>query len=113
MTGAIGIAGGYPLDALASALPRRILADLTVVPVVGGWDSRNRYLDVNELARRIADRLGAQGHYLHAPGMLDGEETKEAPPRDSGAAATPRHWAALDAALVGVSGGPTIMPGYV
>jgi len=111
-SGAIGIAGGYTLDALASALPRRDLADLTVVPVVGGWDSRNRYLDVNELARRIADRLGAQVHYLHAPGMLDDEETKEALLRDSAVAATVRHWTSLDAALVGVSGGPTILPGY-
>lgn len=111
-TGSIGIAGGYTLDAVASALPRRDLADLTVVPVVGGWDSRNRYLDVNELARRIADRLGAQVRYLHAPGMLDDEETKEALLRDSGVVATTRHWASLDAALVGVSGGPTILPGY-
>ncbi|TAK00193.1 MAG: hypothetical protein EPO36_09490 [Chloroflexota bacterium] len=111
-SGSLGIAGGYTLDALASALPRRGLVDLTVVPVVGGWDSRNRYLDVNELARRIADRLGAQVHYLHAPGMLDDEETKEALLRDSAVAATTRHWASLDAALVGVSGGPTILPGY-
>lgn len=111
-SGALGIAGGYTIDALASALPRRSLADLTVVPVVGGWDSRNRYLDVNELARRIADRLGAQVHYLHAPGMLDDEETKEALLRDSGVAATTSHWARLDAALLGVSGGPTLAPGY-
>ncbi len=110
--GSLGIASGYTIDALASALPRRSLADLTVVPVVGGWDSRNRYLDVNELARRIADRLGAQVHYLHAPGMLDSEETKEALLRDSGVAATTAHWAKLDAALIGVSGGPMILPGY-
>ncbi|MCI0582027.1 MAG: hypothetical protein L0227_03870 [Chloroflexi bacterium] len=110
--GSLGIAGGYTLDALASALPGRDLADLTVVPVVGGWDPRNRFLDVNELTRRIADRLGAQVHFLHAPGMLDDEETKEALLRDSSVAATTRHWAALDAALVGISGGPTIMPGY-
>ena len=91
--GSLGIAGGYTIDALASALPRRSLPNLTVVPVVGGWDSRNRYLDVNELARRIADRLEAQVHYLHAPGMLDDEETKEALLRDSGVAATTSHWA--------------------
>jgi DNA-binding transcriptional regulator LsrR (DeoR family) len=110
--GSLGIAGGYTIDALASALPRRSLPTLTVVPVVGGWDSRNRYLDVNELARRIADRLGAQVHYLHAPGMLDDEETKEALLRDSGVAATTAHWATLDAVLLGVSGGPMIVPGY-
>jgi DNA-binding transcriptional regulator LsrR (DeoR family) len=111
-SGVLGIAGGYTIDALASALARRDLAGLTIVPVVGGWDSRNRFLDVNELARRIADRLGAQVHYLHAPGMLDDEETKDALLRDSGVAATTRHWASLDAVLLGVSGGPTIHPGY-
>lgn len=110
--GSLGIAGGYTINALASALPRRSLPNLTVVPVVGGWDPRNRFLDVNEVARRIADRLEAQVHYLHAPGMLDDEETKEALLRDSGVAATTSHWARLDAALLGVSGGPTLVPGY-
>lgn len=111
-TGSIGLAGGFTMDALASALPRHVLAGLTVVPIVGGWDSRNRYLDVNELARRVADRLGAQVHYLHAPGMLDSEETKDALLADSGVAATTEHWEKLALALVGVSGGPTIHPGY-
>lgn len=110
--GALGLAGGYTIDALASALPRRSQSGLTVVPVVGGWDARNRYLDVNELARRIADRMGAQVHYLHAPGMLDDEDTKDALLRDSGVAATTAYWSRLDAALLGVSGGPTLVPGY-
>ncbi len=110
--GSVGLAGGLTMDALASALPRMELPGLTVVPVVGGWDSRNRYLDVNELARRVADRLGAQVHYLHAPGMLDSEETKDALLADSGVAATTRHWETLSVALLGVSGGPTIHPGY-
>ena len=110
--GSVGLAGGFTMDAMASALPRLELPGLTVVPVVGGWDSTNRYLDVNELARRVADRLGAQVHYLHAPGMLDSEETKDALLADSGVAATTRHWESLSVALLGVSGGPTIYPGY-
>lgn len=110
--GTVGVAGGYTMDALASALPRLDMPGLTVVPVVGGWDSRNRYLDVNELARRVADRLGAQVHYLHAPGMLDSEHTKTALLLDSGVAATTRHWESLAVALLGISGGPTLHPGY-
>ncbi len=112
MDGSVGVAGGYTMDALASALPHLEMPGLTVVPVVGGWDSRNRYLDVNELARRVADRLGAQVHYLHAPGMLDSEHTKAALLLDSGVAATTRHWASLAVALLGISGGPTLHPGY-
>lgn len=111
-TGALGLAGGFTMDGLASALPRLDLPGLTIVPVVGGWDSRNRYLDVNELARRFADRLNAQVHFLHAPGMLDDEETKDALLRDSGVVATTHYWEKLSIALLGVSGGPTIYPGY-
>ncbi len=111
-SGAIGIAGGFTMDAVASALPRMTRPDLIVVPVVGGWDSRNRFLDVNELARRVADRLGAQVRYLHAPGMLDDEETKEALLRDSGVATSTRLWTSLEMALLGISGGPTLHPGY-
>lgn len=110
--GTIGLAGGYTMDALASALPRLVRPALTIVPVVGGWDVRNRYLDVNELARRIADRLGAQVRFLHAPGMLDDEATKDALLRDSGVAATTSLWGQLEMALLGVSGGPVIHPGY-
>ncbi len=111
-SGAVGLAGGYTMAALASALARQERPSLTVVPVVGGWDARNRYLDVNELARRVADRLGAQVQYLHAPGMLDAEATKDALLRDSGVAATTAFWARLDLALLGVSGGPSLHPGY-
>jgi DNA-binding transcriptional regulator LsrR (DeoR family) len=111
-SGTLGLSGGITMDALASALPRLALPDMIIVPIVGGWDSRNRFLDVNELARRVADRLGAEVHFLHAPGMLDSEETKAALLRDSGVAATTRHWSDLSMAILGVSGGPTIRPGY-
>lgn len=110
--GVVGLAGGFTIDALASALPRMTRPELIIVPVVGGWDTRNRYLDVNELARRIADRLGAQAHFLHAPGMLDSETTRAALLKDSAVAATTAYWGRLDMAILGVSGGPTIQPGY-
>jgi DNA-binding transcriptional regulator LsrR (DeoR family) len=110
--GTIGVAGGYTIDALVSGLPRMELAEATIVPVVGGWDTRNPYLDSNELARRMAARLGAQVRFLHAPGMLDTPEMKDALLRDSSIASTIRRWASLEMALLGVSGGPLAHPGY-
>src|SRR5581483_1256099 len=50
--------------------------------------------------------------FLHAPGMLDSEETKLALLRDSGIAATIRYWERLSLAIVGTSGGPLARPGY-
>lgn len=111
-SGAIGLAGGYTVDALVASLPRLDRPDLTIVPVVGGWDQRNPYLDTNELVRRMAERLSAQVRFLHAPGILDRAETKDALLQDSAIAATARYWASLTLAIVGVSGGPLAKPGY-
>lgn len=111
-SGVVGITGGYTIGALVSALPRLERPELTVVPLVGGWDTRNPHLDCNELVRRFAERLSAEVRFLHAPGMLDSEETKLALLRDSGIAATTRYWERLSLAIVGTSGGPLARPGY-
>ena len=111
-SGVVGLGGGYTVEALVAALPRMERAAITVVPLVGGWDARNQHLDVNEAARRMANRLGATAFTLHAPGMLDSEATRNALLADSAIAATTRFWAQVDWALIGVSGGPHERPGY-
>lgn len=111
-SGVVGITGGYTIGALVSAMPRLERPELTIVPLVGGWDTKNPHLDCNELARRLAERLSADVRFLHAPGMLDTEETKLALLRDSGIAATTRYWDRLALAIVGTSGGPLARPGY-
>jgi DNA-binding transcriptional regulator LsrR (DeoR family) len=67
---------------------------------------------VHEVARRIADRLGAQVRFLHAPGVVDTPEMKKALLSDSSIAAATKHWRHLEGALLGVGGGPTSHPGY-
>lgn len=111
-SGVVGITGGYTIGALVSAMPHLERPELTIVPLVGGWDTKNPHLDCNELARRLAERLSADVRFLHAPGMLDTEETKLALLRDSGIAATTRYWDRLAVAIVGTSGGPLARPGY-
>jgi DNA-binding transcriptional regulator LsrR (DeoR family) len=110
--GTIGIASGYTVTALVSALPRLRLPAVTVVPIVGGWDSQNPYLDSNQVARRMADRLHAQTRTLHAPAVLDTAEMKDALLREPTIAATTSLWGDLDMALIGVGGSPESYPGY-
>ncbi|HSL97530.1 MAG TPA: sugar-binding domain-containing protein, partial [Candidatus Deferrimicrobiaceae bacterium] len=110
--GTIGIASGYTVAALVSALPRMHRPEVTVVPVVGGWDTQNPYLDSNQVARRMADRIGAQTRTLHAPAVLDTPDMKAALLREPTVATTTALWGGLDMALIGVGGRPEAYPGY-
>ena len=110
--GAIGLTGGYTVEALVGALPQANQPRIVVVPLVGGWDSSNPHLNSNEIARRMADRLGATVRLLHAPGLLDSEATTTALLSDSAVTATTRFWGELRLALVGMSGAPRFAPGY-
>jgi DNA-binding transcriptional regulator LsrR (DeoR family) len=111
-TGTIGIASGYTVAALVSALPRLHLPDLLIVPIVGGWDTENPFLDGNEAARRMAERLGAQSRTLHAPAIVDTPEMKDALLREPTVAATASTWGDLDVVLLGIGGQPRSYPGY-
>jgi DNA-binding transcriptional regulator LsrR (DeoR family) len=110
--GAIGLTGGYTVESLVGALPPTGRPRAVVVPLVGGWDSSNPHLNSNEIARRFAERLGAQVRLLHAPGLLDDEATTAALLADSAVTATTRYWSELRLALVGMSGAPRQTPGY-
>ena len=110
--GAIGLTGGYTVESLVAAMPALARPRAVVVPLVGGWDSSNPHLNSNEIARRMAERMGAQVRLLHAPGLLDDEATTAALLADSAVTATTRFWGELRLALVGMSGAPRYVPGY-
>ncbi len=110
--GAVGLTGGYTVESLVGALPARSYPEAVVVPLVGGWDSSNPHLNSNEIARHMAERLGAGVRLLHAPGLLDSEATTAALLADSAVTATTRFWGELRLALVGMSGAPRFAPGY-
>jgi DNA-binding transcriptional regulator LsrR (DeoR family) len=110
--GAIGLTGGYTVESLVAALPAGSRAGVVVVPLVGGWDSSNPHLNSNEIARHMAERIGAGARLLHAPGLLDNEATTAALLSDSAVTATTRFWGELRLALLGMSGAPRFAPGY-
>ncbi len=110
--GAIGLTGGYTVESLVGALPAAVRPAVVVVPLVGGWDSSNPHLNSNEIARHLAERIGAGVRLLHAPGLLDSEATTTALLSDSAVTATTRFWGELTYALVGMSGAPKYSPGY-
>jgi DNA-binding transcriptional regulator LsrR (DeoR family) len=110
--GVLGLAGGFTISALVDALPPRSRAHLTIVPIVGGWDPATPHLDINELARRTAERLGCRYQLLHAPGRLDSTAVRDALMGDSAIRVTTEYWERLSVALIGISGSPHAQPGY-
>lgn len=110
--GEIGVAAGYTVSALAAALPRLSRPGLTIVPIVGGWDTQNPFLDGNQVARRIADRLGAAARTLHAPAVVDSARMRDALLRDPTVSATTSRWPHLALAVIGIGGSPEGHPGY-
>jgi DNA-binding transcriptional regulator LsrR (DeoR family) len=111
-SGAIGVAAGYTVSALAAALPRLERPGLTVVPLVGGWDTQNPFLDGNQVARRIADRLGAEARTLHAPAVVDTPAVRATLLSEATIKATTSQWSKLALAIVGIGGTPEGHPGY-
>lgn len=110
--GVLGIAGGYTASVLVDALPAAVRSHLTIVPLVGGWDPDTPHLDINELSRRCAERLGCRYALLHAPARLDSPEVKEALLRESTIRATTDYWSRISVGLIGIGGGPSDHPGY-
>jgi len=110
--GVLGVAAGYTMDALASGMPRLQRPGLSIVPIVGGWDAENPFLDSNQLAGRLAERVGGQSRALLAPAVVETAEMREALLRDSTVASTASMWRDVDVALVGIGGSPTAHPGY-
>jgi DNA-binding transcriptional regulator LsrR (DeoR family) len=110
--GVIGIAGGFTVSALVSALPRIERPGLTVVPIVGSYHVTESFLDVNEIAGNLARHLHAAAQRILAPGLLDSAATRLVLLEDSAVRATTAFWSRLDYVLVGVSGAPGDRPGY-
>ncbi len=110
--GVLGLAGGYTLAAMVESFPARRCPHLTIVPLVGGWDPATPHLDINELCRRVAERLSCGYQLLHAPGRLDSMEVRDALLNDSAIRVTTDYWDRLSMALIGISGAPHTIPGY-
>lgn len=110
--GVLGIAGGFTVSAMVDAFPPTRRSHLTVVPLVGGYDPTAPHLDINEVTRRAAERLGARYLVLHAPHKVDSPAVRDALLRESSIVATTNYWSRLSLAIIGISGGPLAEPGY-
>ena len=103
----IGVAWGSTLAAVVRELPTRSDPDLEVVQLAGSSARLDRGRDAGELARVLADRLGATHRAIYAPTFVETAALRAALMREPEVADTVARFNALDLAIVGIGAMPT------
>lgn len=98
----VGIGWGRTLSALVNALPKAHKKGISVVPLVGGIGELAPAFQVNELARRLAEAFGGTYRFFHLPAFTYDQEVWETLMRTKEVESISRHWATLNAAIVGI-----------
>jgi DNA-binding transcriptional regulator LsrR (DeoR family) len=102
----IGIAWGSTLAAVVREIPARVDGDLEVVQLAGSSARLGRERDAGELARVLADRLGAAHHAIYAPAFVETADLRRALQREPEVADAVGRFAALTIAVVGIGAMP-------
>jgi len=75
---ALAVSWGATLSAVAAALPRRALPQVTVVQMLGGLGRPEAETHGADITRRIASTLGARPRMLASPGIVSSPEVRDA-----------------------------------
>lgn len=100
--GTVGIAWGSTLSAFVDALPPRSQPTISVVQLAGSSMRIVGERAPGELARRLADRLGAACHPLYAPAFVESREVRDALLRQVDVRVTVEQFEQVGIALIGI-----------
>lgn len=98
----IGIAWGSTMAAVVREVPTRAATGIEVVQLAGGSARLGRDRDAGQLARTLADRLGAVDHPIHAPAFVASASLRDALAGDPEIHAAMARFDALTLAIVGI-----------
>jgi DNA-binding transcriptional regulator LsrR (DeoR family) len=98
----LGVAWGSTVAATVEAVAHRPVKDLHVVQLAGGTRRIDPKLAPPEIARRLAERLGATVHPLYAPALVESTAVRDAFMREGEVRATTALYDRVTVALVGI-----------
>jgi len=98
----VAISWGTAILATVNALPAARLPNVRVVQMIGGLGELEAQTHGAELARRMADALGARPRLLHAPGIVKDRLVRDALAKDPQVADTLELAGRADIAIVGI-----------
>jgi deoxyribonucleoside regulator len=93
----VGLAWGRTCLAFVEAFrPRGPRPGSSVVPLIGGSRQAAPYHQINELARRLAERLGGSPLFIHAPALARDRPERELYMGSAGMGPVAERWRAMD-----------------
>lgn len=98
----IALSWGRTIQELISTLPETPTAGNTVFPLFGATDNENDYFSSNELARKLADKLGATLKCAWFPYLTESREEWELLKRLSYYKTMQEMWDGADIAIIGI-----------
>lgn len=98
----VALSWGTAVLSVVNALPPMDLPNVRVVQFLGGLGELEAETHGAELARRMAQALGAKPRLIHAPGIVKDKVVRDALAMDSQVAATLALAGRADVALVGI-----------
>ena len=98
----IAVSWGRTVQCLITQLPEANTKNNIVFPLFGATDNENSYFSSNELARGMADKIGANVKYAWFPYLADGKEDCELVKKLSYYNKMIELWNSADVAIVGI-----------
>ena len=98
----VGIGWGTSVYEVVNAISDDHVFNVTYVPLIGGMAEVGVHFQINEFARKLAEKTGSKWKSLHAPFLVEKVETKTALLSDSVIQAATAMWSELDVAIVGI-----------
>ena len=107
----VGIAWGSTLAATVREVASRGDPSITVVQLAGSSSQHGPGMDAGDLARQLAERLGARSRPLFAPTLVESSGLRDALIRQPDIAATIAEFGRLSLAVVGIGAMPSTAGG--
>ena len=98
----VALSWGNSLHAMVRAVDRARQRGVEVVQLVGGLSALDTAVTGHDLVRELAERMGAQHRYLHAPALLGSAEAVQMMLREPSVAGALAAAKAADVAMVGI-----------
>lgn len=98
----IAMSWGRTVQALIRQLPECATEGNTVFPLFGATDNEHPYFASNELARSMADKLGAEVKYAWFPYLADSNQDRQLLEKLSYYKKIQALWSSADLAIVGI-----------